>query len=423
MSTIAALGHSIARGFTRATAIGHAPGDDADTRVSKTVLTQSALITGVIVFPWTVFYYVIGIPRAAAIPTFYIVASAVGVRHLARSGNDRVLRYSQLGMFLILPPLVHIALGGFANSSGVVVFSSFVGVAALSFAGVARPGWWFAAFAAILFVLVPFDATLRAGAPDVPNVVITAFFAVNIASTALINFLALAAYVRARDRLTAQVAAERARADEILRNVLPATIADRLKAGEHPIADRHDMVGVMIADIVGFTQLSEEMTADELVDGLNGLFGRFDAAARSLGVEKVKTIGDAYMAITGAPDPHLDLASLAELSLRIRDEANGHPFGRRRGVEIRIGIDAGPVVAGVIGESRFLYDVYGDTVNTASRMESHGSPDQIQVTARAAALIGEGFAFSEPEIVEIKGKGPLSTVYLEARIPNGTPAE
>lgn len=404
----------MAHTFTRATSIGHAPGDDASTRVSKTVLTQTALITVAIVLPWPVVYYVIGIPRAAAIPTFYMVASLLGVWHLARSRNDRMLRYSQLGMFLVLPPLVHITLGGFANSSGVVVFASFVGVAALSFAGVTRPGWWFAAFAGILFILVPFDATLRAGAPDIPDAVITTFFAVNIASTALINFLALAAYVRARDRLTAQVAEERARADEILRNVLPGTIADRLKAGEHPIADRFDMVGVMIADIVGFTELSEEMTADKLVDGLNGLFGRFDAAAKALGVEKVKTIGDAYMAITGAPDPHLDLAGLAELALRIRDEARDHLFGGQHRVAVRIGIDAGPVVAGVIGESRFLYDVYGDTVNTASRMESQGAPDRIQVTAPAAALIGERFAFSEPRIVEIKGKGPISTVFLEA---------
>jgi adenylate cyclase len=402
--------------FSRLAAMGVTAEDDADARVRKSVATMTAIIVCVVVAPWTTFYYAIDIPRAAAIPTFYVIASIIGLIHLRRTRDDRFLRYSQIAMFLVLPPLVHVALGGFANSSAVIIFSSVVPAGAISFSGVKRPSLWFAAFAGIVAIMVPLDPWLRERAPYVPPWVVTTFFAVNLVSASLITFLALVAYVRSRDRLAGDLRVERERSDALLRNVLPSPIADRLKVGEHPIADRHQLVGVLFADLVDFTPLSETLDADQLVGYLNELFGAFDGLATRLGVEKVKTIGDAYMAITGAPEPHFDLPSLADLALGMREIASQHAIGSRPGTTIRIGIDVGPVVAGVIGESRFLYDVYGDAVNTASRMETFGVPGRIQVTARAASLLAGAFRMSDPITIDVKGKGPVSTRFLEGRV-------
>lgn len=398
-------------------AIGIADEDDDGRRMGKSVLTFTAIFTAVVVTPWALFYYVIGIPLAAAVPTAYVLATIAGLAHLRTTRDDRWFRSSQLAMFLTLPPLVHVALGGFANSSAVILFAASAPVGALSFSRVSRPGLVFAAFIAIVVAMVPLEPALQARAPRLDAWVVTLFFAVNIASVATIVFVAMRAYVRSRDRLADALARERDRADGILRNVLPGPIADRLVAGEHPIADRFDGVGVLIADIVDFTSLSETMSADELVHDLNELLGSFDALADRLGVTKVKTIGDAYLAITGGPDDRADLDALADFALGLRELAAAGAIGGRASVQVRIGIDVGAVVAGVIGESRFLWDVYGETVNTASRMESTAVPGTIQVTDRVAALLADRFRLRPRGTLEIKGLGLVHTSFLEGGDP------
>lgn len=401
--------------LTSVASMGFASEDDDRRRMEKRVLTFTAVFTAAVVTPWTLFYYAIGIPAAAAVPTAYVVATTLGVTHLWATKDDRWLRRSQLAMFLVLPPLVHVALGGFANSSAVILFAAAAPVGALSFSRVGRPWLVFAAFVAIVAAMVPLERVLEAHAPRLDPWVITLFFAVNIVSVVTIVFVAMRAYVRSRDRLAAALAEERDRSDRILRNVLPGPIADRLIAGEHPIADRFDEVGVLIADIVDFTSLSETLSADELVHDLNQLLADFDALADDLGVTKVKTIGDAYLAITGGPGGEADLDALARFALGIRELAAAHAIGARSSVRLRIGLDVGPVVAGVIGDSRFLWDVYGETVNTASRMESTAPPGTIQVTDRLADALAAGFRVTPRGIVDIKGMGPVHTSFLEAR--------
>jgi adenylate cyclase len=388
--------------------------DDDGRRMEKTVLTFTAVFTAVVVTPWTLFYYAIGVPLAAAVPTAYVLVTIAGLAHLRATGDDRWFRRSQLAMFLTLPPLVHMALGGFANSSAVIIFGSAAPVGALSFTRVRHPWLVFGAFVAVVVAMVPLESVLQANAPRLDGWVVTLFFAVNIVSVATIVFVAMRSYVRSRDRLAAALAEERDRSDRILRNVLPGPIADRLVAGEHPIADRFDDVGVLFA-IVDFTSLSETMSADELVDGLNELLGAFDALADRLGVTKVKTVGDAYLAITGGPGGEADVESLADFALGLRDLAAAHAIGGRPAVQLRVGLDVGPVVAGVIGESRFLWDVYGETVNSASRMESTAPPGSIQMTERVAEAVGTRFLVRPRGIVEIKGMGAVRTSFLEAR--------
>lgn len=403
--------------LTAVASLGFADEDDDDRRMEKTVLVFTAVFTAVVVTPWAVFYYAIGIPRAAAIPTAYVLATIAGLAHLRATRDDAWFRISQLAMFLTLPPLVHVALGGFANSSGVILFAAAAPVGALSYSRIRRPWLVFAAFVAIVVAMVPLESTLAANAPRLDAWTVTLFFAVNIVSVVTIVFVAMRAYVRSRDRLAAALADERDRSDRILRNVLPGPIADRLIVGEHPIADRFDEVGVLIADIVDFTSLSETMSADELVHDLNDLLEAFDALADRLGVTKVKTIGDAYLAITGGPDGRADLDALADFALGLRDLASAHAIGGRSIVQLRVGLDVGPVVAGVIGESRFLWDVYGETVNSASRMESTAPPGSIQLTDGVARAVAERFVIRPRGIVEIKGMGPVHTSFLEHRRP------
>jgi class 3 adenylate cyclase len=205
---------------------------------------------------------------------------------------------------------------------------------------------------------------------------------------------------------------------ELLLNILPEPIADRLRNGEALIADRHEDVSLLFADIVGFTGISSGMDATELVTLLNDVFSVFDRSVASSGLEKVKTIGDAYMIVGGMPIWEPDhLERLASLALSIAADVGRHDAARRLGVEFRIGIHTGPVVAGVIGTRKFIYDVWGDTVNVAARMEQTGEPGRIQVTSAVERRLRDRFILSSRGVVDIKGKGPMETFFLLGEAP------
>jgi class 3 adenylate cyclase len=207
---------------------------------------------------------------------------------------------------------------------------------------------------------------------------------------------------------------ERDRADEVLYNVLPAAIADKLKLDPTRIAEHFHEVTVLFGDIAGFTPMSAEMSPQDLVATLDEVFTAFDDIAQRHGLEKIKTIGDAYMAVGGAPTPRADHAqAVARMALEMRDLVAQKRFLGARQLRMRIGIHTGPAVAGVIGRKKFIYDLWGDTVNTASRMESHGAPGEIQLTDATRAALGEGWMFEERGVSEIKGKGPMRTWWLK----------
>ena len=198
--------------------------------------------------------------------------------------------------------------------------------------------------------------------------------------------------------------------ERLLLNILPAPIADRLKAGESPIADKFPAITVLFADLVNFTVMSSSLEADEVVALLDNLFSQFDAAARELGVEKIKTIGDAYMAVCGLPRECPDHAERM-LQMARRMVMIGREYSRTcgRSVQLRVGLNSGPVVAGVIGQNKFIYDLWGDTVNVASRMESQGLPDAIQVTRGVYEQLKDMHPFEYRGVIEVKGKGSLET--------------
>jgi len=229
----------------------------------------------------------------------------------------------------------------------------------------------------------------------------------------------LASYlIERRDRFaflaTRLLAEERARSERLLLNVLPQPIADQLKDGAARIADHFDQATVLFADIVGFTALTEELPAADVVTALDDIFSTFDDLAERLGLEKIKTIGDAYMVVGGVPTPRTDHATaVAQMALAMQRAVEGRRLGRGA-LSIRIGIHSGPVVAGVIGKRKFLYDLWGDTVNTASRLEAHGLPGEIQVSAATRALLEGRFELVPRGTIPLKGKGEVETWLLRA---------
>jgi adenylate cyclase len=230
--------------------------------------------------------------------------------------------------------------------------------------------------------------------------------------------LAACAHYARRATLIAEAALDLAhqRSEELLLNILPPSIARRLKLGGETIADGFAGVTVLFADIVGFTRMSARLPPERIVHLLNDLFCRFDDLAGRLGLEKIKTIGDCYMVAGGLPEPRPDHAeAVAEMALAMLEIVTELAARTGEPLTVRIGIHSGPVVAGVIGKRKFIYDLWGDTVNLASRMESHGLPGAIQLSEASQALLAGKYALRARGLVEIKGKGELPTWLLEGR--------
>jgi len=217
---------------------------------------------------------------------------------------------------------------------------------------------------------------------------------------------------RLLDRLRDELEVERARSQQLLLNVLPQPIVDRLNAGEGLIADRYEDVAVVFSDFVGFTEISSRLPVADLVTALNGLFSAFDAACAALGVEKIKTIGDAYLAAAGLPGTnpdHLGAAADLALAMHAAGAAAGPPW------QVRIGLHAGPVVAGVIGTSKFVYDLWGDAVNVASRLETSAPAGRTQVSGPIASVLAGSFELERRGEIELKGKGSTEAWFLLGR--------
>ena len=213
-----------------------------------------------------------------------------------------------------------------------------------------------------------------------------------------------------------QLEKERQKSENLLLNILPRSIAQRLKESQSVIADHFQSTSVLFTDIVGFTKLSENLTPSELVQFLNQIFSSFDNLVEKYQLEKIKTVGDAYMVAGGFPEPRSDHAeAIADLALEMRESLAKFHTGENQTVCMRTGIHTGPAVAGVIGIKKFIYDVWGDTVNTASRMESHGIGGQIQVSHATYKVLKDKYILKKRGMIEIKGKGRMMTYFLQGK--------
>jgi adenylate cyclase len=365
---------------------------------------------------WVATYAALGLWISAAIPLAYQIASATSLYTFARTRRYLLFRTSQLWMSLLLPFALQWSLGGFKTSSAVSLWAFASPVGALLFVGARQALPWFLAFAGLVAFSGAIDPALADGAPDIPNGVVVAFFVMNIVGVATTAYALLQYFVRARERALAE-------SERLLLNVLPEPVAARLKAGDGIIADACPAVTVLFADLVGFTPLSARLSPSELVALLDRVFAAWDALAAHYGVEKIKTIGDAYMVAGGIPVPRADHAeAIAEMALAMQPAVAscateiGLPLG------VRVGIDTGPVVAGVIGRAKFIYDLWGDTVNTASRMESHAAAGTIQVTERAYERLRHAYELEPRGTIDVKGKGLMSAYVLVGRRRDAVPS-
>jgi guanylate cyclase len=391
----------------RVLSIGADPADSSELRFRKRLLVGIALLILPIGFLWGCLYFAIDEPAVALTPWCYIIGSIVSLVIFARTRSFPFLRTAQLLLILLLPALGLVMLGSLDESSNVIVWSLLAPLGAVAFDRPSRAWPWFAAFVATTVVALVLAEVVRPDAADLPDTFVGTFDVLNIVLVSFVAMMLLVTFARGRE--TAQ-----ARVESLLLNILPEEVAERLQDEPQAIADHFDDASILFADVVDFTPLSSRLDARELVSLLDRLFTSFDDLVDRYDVEKIKTIGDCYMVAAGVPRPRADHAhALAEMAFEMRDCARDCLAADGEGnLRLRIGISSGPVVAGVIGRRRFLYDLWGDTVNMASRMESHGSPGMIQVTRATWELIREDFETEPRGRVPVKGKGEIETWQL-----------
>ena len=407
-------GNTVASVVGRFALLGVSEGDSDEAQAQKATLTLAAGSIALLSIAWIATYWALGLPISAAIPFAYQVATVASLVLFARTKSYRLLRLSQTAMIMVLPFLLQWSLGGFAASSMVCLWALCAAVGTLFFFTASESIPWFGAFLGLVVVSGLIDPLLAQHPAPIPDPVRTAFFVLNIVGVSLVVYAMLQYAVRARD-------AAFARSEGLLLNVLPRSIAERLKHSPDVIADAYDEVTVLFADIANFTPFAERTEAARVVAVLNEVFSAFDDLAARHGVEKIKTIGDAYMVAAGLPEPRPDHAeTLAEMGLEMREvfAATCRPLDAT--LALRIGMESGPVVAGVIGRRKFIYDLWGDTVNTASRMESHGIPGEIQVGEAAYRRLRDRYSFESRGEIEIKGKGRRAAYLLTGRLASAT---
>jgi class 3 adenylate cyclase len=312
-------------------------------------------------------------------------------------------------LLLVCPTLLQWSLGGFINSSMVIIWAFGAPMAAIVVLD-AKAAWLtYLAFAGLVVVSMLLDPTLAAAATPMPQPIQLLFFGLNIVGVSFASFLGLIFFVRALDR-------ERDRSDQLLNNVFPSTIADRLRRGERSIADRMAGVTILFADIVGFSPLATRLPADRLVQVLGCVFRTCDHVADTYGLETIKTVGDCYMAVCGAPVAVPDHAQrAADMALELVPAIAKATAAIDCPVQIRVGIHSGEVVAGVIDERRFAYDLWGPDVNLASRMEATSVPGGVQVTSATRDLLGDDYVFEPRGVIELRGLGPTEAWLLCGR--------
>jgi adenylate cyclase len=405
----------LSRLTARLALVGADPRDDEDLRARKALLVLISVLILPIAGIWGGLYLAFRSP-VGIVPLVYLAVLLGAIVWFSRDGNfGRLLRISQVDI-LLAPTLSMIPLGGFLAAGGVGLWGILAPLGALVFTNVSSAARWYVAWV-IVFLGSGLAGELIGPVWDPPPDWFTStMLAMNIAVGGTMVFTLLALFAKQRTDALAALQVEQAKAENLLLNILPRSIAEKLKAEEQPIADEFGAASILFADVVDFTPWSERLTPDEVVSCLDHLFSHFDDLAERYGLEKIKTIGDCYMVAAGVPEPRPDHArALALMALDMLDAMRADGEAGHLGLELRIGINSGPVVAGVIGRKRFLYDLWGDAVNTASRMEHYGTPGRIQITRATYELLADDFECEQRGSIAVKGKGDVETWYLVGR--------
>ncbi len=385
--------------------LGADPGDDPDLRVRKRTAVAIAFVFMAVAVVLGVADLLLGELGLAFLAVLQIAAfsAALALFHRSHRLGPLIATMSIGGLAILFVSLI--PSGGLSSGADNLIWIILVPIAAVLFLG-ARAGP--PALLGVVIVVaasVLIDPLVQAAPPE-PSTARLVFTAINLVVPAALA-LALVVFIDG-ERVRAK-----AESDALLLNVLPRSIADRLKRGERVIADHCEEVTVLFADVVDFTPFAARESPARVVAVLNEVFSQFDALAERHGLEKIKTIGDAYMVVAGVPEPRADhAAAVLDMALAMLAVAETSETAPGSPLRLRIGVASGPAVAGVIGTKKFSYDLWGDTVNIASRLESSGIPGTIQVSASTWSLCGHRYPFRSRD-VDIKGLGPLRTYVLD----------
>ena len=385
--------------------IGADPADEADLRIRKRTAVAAALALMVVGVVFGLADLALGRPVFAALALVEIVAfgTALGLFQRSHRLTPLVATMAIVGLAVLFASLI--PAGGLSWGAANLIWIILVPIAAVLFLGARAGPPALAGVIVVVAAAVLIDPLIRTAPPE-PSLARVLLAAVDLIVPAVIA-LVLVVFIDG-ERLRAK-----AESDALLLNVLPRSIADRLKGGERVIADHYDEVTILFADVVDFTPFAARETPARVVAVLDEVFNRFDTLAERHGLEKIKTIGDAYMVIAGAPEPRPDHASvIVDMALEMLSVAALTESTPGNPLRLRIGVASGPAVAGVIGHRKFSYDVWGDTVNLASRMESTGIPGEIQVAASTWQMCADRYPFTSREI-EVKGLGALQAYLLD----------
>ncbi|HEU0294211.1 MAG TPA: adenylate/guanylate cyclase domain-containing protein [Anaerolineales bacterium] len=387
--------------------IGSDPSDDDDIRLQKSLLVICAfpfILAGVL---WGLLYVFSNEPLAGAIPLSYSFVSMLSIIYFGKTRQYRFFRFSQLLLILLLPFLLMIALGGFFNGSAVVIWALICPLGAMLFDEPHQAPRWFLAFVALVALSGLLQPYVRSE-NNLSSTLVLFFFVINLIGVGSLVFMMVYYFVGQKNMF-------QQKSESLLLNILPKEIAAILKNESRTIADHYDAASVLFADMVGFTPLSAQLPPVEMVELLNEVFSFFDSLLDKYAVEKIRTIGDSYMVAAGVPRGRSDHAqALVRMALEMRDYVATHTFGNGQCVSFRIGVNSGSMIAGVIGRRKFVYDVWGDAVNIASRMESHGLGNAVQITQTTYELIKDEFVCEPRGVVNVKGKGEMEVWLVTA---------
>lgn len=401
----------IATGAALLARIGADPRDDEELRRKKALLVLLAILILPVSVVWGSLYLGFGSP-VGVVPYVYFAVSLGSLVVFARTRSFHFLLVTQLLDILFTTTAGQMLVGGFLPSGGVGLWGILAPLGALVFLEVRQAVRWFGAFL-MVFLLTGLAGEVLFSDADLPVGFTSTMLALNVIGAGSVAFTLLAVFADQRNAALTALQAEQEKSEDLLLKILPRPIAERLKGTPQTIADHFVAAPILFADVVEFTPLAQRLPPAEVVGILDQLFSQFDALVERHGLEKVKTIGDCYMAVAGVPDPRPDHARKAALlALDMRDVVATSAVAGRPGLELRIGINSGPVVGGVIGTKWFLYDLWRDAVNTASRMESHGTPGEIQITRATYELLKDEFDCRRRGTIPIKGKGQMETWYV-----------
>lgn len=395
--------------------------ESQEEKLRRSLLIFAAAFMTLAVMLWLAIYWAMGVNFSSDVPLVYQLISVSSLIYYVKTRNFAVFRFIQLSLFLFAPFIMQWSMGSSVTSSGVTLWALLAPIGALVVSSWRDSIPWFFAYMVLTVVSGVFDYLLGSGGSSgIPMNTIGLFFALNFAAMSSILYFLVRHFVVETEKIKKQLdeqhsllAVEQKKSERVLFNVLPSNIAERLKSNEGLIADGYADVTVMFADLVNFTQLTEQMSPEQMVGLLNTIFSGFDELSEKYGLEKIKTIGDAYMVVGGISRDRPDYAAdVANMALEMIEFVKNHPLSAKRNLGVHVGIATGPVVAGVIGTKRFIYDLWGDTVNIASRLTDDATSGHILTDKLTYNRLRHDYLFEPPAVLNVKGKGEMTSYRL-----------